>query len=343
MKYDAVIIGGGQAGLAMGYYLKERNVSFLIVDASSEIGETWKKRYDSLRLFTPDYLSSLPGLRLEANSYPTKDEIANYLKLYAKTFTLPVQLNTKVTKLFLNNDVFMVETSKGSIQADNVIVATGPFQVPNIPRFSKNLSEEVLQLHSSEYKNPDQIRKGSVLVVGGGNSGSQIAVELVENHKVYLSIGHKMRFLPQEVGHKSIFWYLDRLGVYKARHDSPLGKILKNKPDPIFGFELKKLIKEGTITLVPRAHSSKNNTILFQDNSQIKIDNIIWATGYKPDYGWIKFSEVIDSKGSPIHNRGITSIKGLYFLGLPWQHNRSSALIQGVGDDARHISSHLNK
>ncbi|MGE6753591.1 flavin-containing monooxygenase [Rossellomorea sp. NPDC071047] len=341
MKYDVIIIGGGQAGLSMGYYLQKSNLTFLILDELSEIGEVWKNRYDSLRLFTPSYFSSLPGFRLDSDLYPTKDDIANYLKLYVKRFSLPLRMNTKVNRLFFVNDEFVMETNHCLIKANNVVVATGPFQKPNIPDFSTLLSNEVFQIHSSDYQNPSQLKQGPALVVGGGNSGAQIAAELSDGRKVFLSVGHKMSFLPQDVGDKSIFWYLNKLGVYKAPHYSWFGKILKKKPDPIFGYELKRLIKNKTIMLKPRTISSEDSFVLFQDKTRIKVDNVIWATGYKPDYSWIELDEIFSEKGYPIHNRGVTSQKGLYFLGLPWQHNRSSALIQGVGEDAGYIFNQL--
>ncbi|WP_226671142.1 flavin-containing monooxygenase [Metabacillus litoralis] len=341
MKYDVIVIGGGQAGLAMGYFLKNSNFSFLILDELSEIGEVWKNRYDTLKLFTPHDFSSLPGLSLDSNSYPTKNDISEYLKLYAKKFSLPIQMNTSVNKLFLDNDEFVIKTNQGSLRANHVVVATGPFQKPNIPDFSTFLSEDILQIHSSEYKNPKQLTNGTTLVIGGGNSGAQIATELSKDRKVFLAVGHKMMFLPQDIGHKSIFWYFDKLGVYKAPHDSIIGKIVRRKPDPIFGFELKRLLKNGRITLKSRAISSENNVIIFKDQTQLKVDNVVWATGYKPDYNWIEIDELFNKQGFPIHNRGVTSRKGLFFLGLPWQHNRQSALITGVGEDAKYLYNQL--
>ncbi|MDL4839845.1 flavin-containing monooxygenase [Aquibacillus rhizosphaerae] len=343
MKYDVVIIGGGQAGLSMGYYLKKSSLTFLILDKSTELGEVWKNRYDSLRLFTPSYFSSLPGLSLDkkSNLYPTKDDIAGYLKVYAEKFSLPIQNNREVQRLHSANNEFVIETNQGIIIADNVVVATGPFQKARIPKFSTSLSDEISQIHSSEYKNPNHLKKGSVLIVGGGNSGAQIAAELSKEREVYLSVGNKMKFLPQDIGNKSIFWYLNKLGVNKASHNTKLGKMLKNKPDPIFGFELKKLIKDRFIMLKPRAISSKNDSVIFKDGSQLSVNNVVWATGYQSDYRWIDIPKLFNDGGFPIHDRGVTLQKGLYFLGLPWQHNRSSALIQGVGEDAKYISNQL--
>ncbi|MEH7273928.1 flavin-containing monooxygenase [Neobacillus vireti] len=338
MIYDVLVIGAGQAGLAMGYYLKQTNLSFLIVDKESKIGGSWRNRYDSLTLFTPRTYSSLPGLALqgEEKQYPAKDEISGYLSLYAKTFLLPIQHNTFVTKLD-KEDRFILSTTQGEFQSKNVIVATGPFQEPSIPKFSQFLSDNILQLHSSDYKNPNQLQDGPSLVVGGGNSGAQIAVEISRGRKVYLSVGQSLRFLPQDIGSKSIFCWFDKFGVLKANVNSKMGQFIKNKPDPIFGFELKSQLKSGDIILKPRVTSADRSQVSFKDATRLEVSNVIWSTGFQSDYRWIKIPSIFNEKGMPIHNRGITSMKGLYFLGLSWQYRRGSALLQGVGDDAEYL------
>jgi putative flavoprotein involved in K+ transport len=222
-----------------------------------------------------------------------------------------------------------------------VIVATGPFQEPFKPEFSHLLSDKVFQLHSSKYKNPSPLQEGTTLVVGGGNSGAQIAVELSKGRDVYLSIGHQLRFLPQDIGNKSIFWWFDKLGVYKANVNSKVGQFIKNKPDPIFGFELKSLLKNGSVILKTRVTSADKNKLFFDDGSNLTVSNVIWSTGFKPDYSWINIPNVLDSTGLPIHQRGVTSLNGLFFLGLPWQYRRGSALLQGVGRDAKYLAKKL--
>jgi putative flavoprotein involved in K+ transport len=343
MKYDVVIIGAGQAGLSMGYYLQQLDVSFLILEKGDEIGHVWKERYDSLTLFTPRRYSSLPGLALDGNqmTYPTKDEIADYLSHYAKVFNLQVKLQTTVKGLYKEDDYFRVTTTNEELFAKNIVVATGPFQNPFIPTFSTTLPNNILQLHSSHYKNETQLKDGPVLVVGGGNSGAQIAVELSAKRKTYLSISHKMKFFPQDILTKSIFWWLDKIGIYKASVYSKVGQFVKKQSDPIFGFELKSKIKNGQVSMKPRAIASNNETVLFEDNSSIHVNNIIWSTGFISDYRWIHISDVFDEKGTPIHERGITPIDGLFFLGLPWQHSRSSALLLGVGNDAEYLSKYI--
>lgn len=342
MFYDVLVIGAGQAGLAMGYYLKQTKLSFLILDKGSAIGESWKKRYDSLTLFTPRSYSLLPGLSLkgEEKIYPTKDEMTDYLSLYANNFSLPIQFNTTVKRLD-KEEHFILYTTQGEYHCRNVIIATGPFQESFIPEFSHLLSENILQVHSSKYKNPSQLQEGTTVVVGGGNSGAQIAVELSHSKEVYLSVGHQVRFLPQNIGNKSIFWWFDKLGVYKASVHSKVGQFIKNKPDPIFGFELKSQIKRDKVLIKPRVTSADHHQLYFDDGSSLEVSNVIWSTGFKSDYSWINIPSVVDEKGLPIHQRGVTNSRGLSFLGLAWQYSRGSALLQGVGTDAKYIVEKL--
>lgn len=343
MWYGTIVIGAGQAGLAMGYYLKQSNERFLIIDKGQELGEVWKNRYDSLQLFTPRMYSSLPGLVLdgEQHGFPSKDEIANYLKRYADKFALPVTLNTQVQSVTRNEVGFFVETTKGEFYALNVVVATGPFQTKRIPAFSSSLSEDVLQLHSSEYENPGQLKQGNVLVVGGGNSGAQIAVELSERRETYLAVGKKPSHFPLTIGGMSVFWWFDKLGILKVRNTSIIGKLLQKKGDPLFGSELKSVVKNLSVTLKGRVVNGKNDQIIFDDSTILEINNIIWATGFQQNYEWLQVDGVFDQQNKIIHNRGISPVKGLYLLGLPWQSRRGSSLLQGVGYDAKHIIEHM--
>ncbi|MEH7236656.1 flavin-containing monooxygenase [Bacillus sp. JJ1562] len=341
--YDVVIIGAGQAGLAMGFYLKKTNQSFLLLDRAKEIGDVWRNRYDSLTLFTPRAYSELPDIQMEGQrqGYPTKDEVADYLTKYASYHSLPIQLNTSVVRVTKAEKGFQIETTNETIHTKNVIIATGPFQEPSIPKIAEALSNHVFQIHSSQYKNPDQLKNGPVLVVGGGSSGAQIAVELAKGRDVYLSVSQRHTFIPQNLGGKSIFWWFDKFGILKADATSKLGKLIKSRPDPIFGFELKKAIHSRKITLKPRTTNIKEDTFFFQDKSDLKVSNVVWATGYRSNYQWLQIPEVLQQNGQPEHIRGITTIKGLYFLGLPWQSRRGSALLQGVADDAKYIIQHF--
>ena len=344
MRYEAIVIGAGQAGLAMGYYLKQNNNRFLIIDKGQELGEVWKNRYDSLKLFTPRMYSSLPGLILdgEQQGFPSKDEIANYIKQYTETFTLPVELNTEVLSVTKNDEGFCVGTTKGNFYTTNVVVATGPFQKKLIPSFSSSLSANILQLHSSEYRNPTQLQQGNVLVVGGGNSGAQIAVELLEDKDTYLAISKRPSYFPLRIGGMSVFWWLDKLGILKVTNKSFIGNLLQKKGDPIFGNELKNAINDMRVTLKGRVVNGVSSLVKFEDSTTLEVNNIIWATGFEQEYKWLKVDGVFNQQKKISHDKGISSVKGLYFLGLSWQSRRGSSLIQGVGYDAKYIVEHMN-
>ncbi|WP_330948514.1 flavin-containing monooxygenase [Virgibacillus sp. MG-45] len=341
--YHTIVIGAGQAGLAMGYKLKQSNHSFLILDKGKEIGEEWDKRYDSLVLFTPRAFSSLPGLDLngDPDGFPSKDEISDYLKGYAESFSLPIKNSTNVTSVQKKNNIFHISTEHSEYKAENLIIATGPFQKPSIPSFAKKVSKEIVQFHSSEYQNPSQLKEGNVLVVGGGNSGAQIAVEIAREKKTYLSTGQLLSFLPLLIRNKSVFWWFDKLGILKTTTNSFFGKLIQKKGDQIFGLDLKHAIRNGDVVIKHRSMDANKDRVIFQDNTYLNVHNIIWATGFISDYSWLKISGVLDEKGKPMHKRGITNIEGLYFLGLPWQSRRGSALLQGVGNDAEYLITHI--
>mgnify|MGYP001120022815 CR=1 FL=1 len=338
--YDTIIVGAGQAGLAIGHYLKQENKDFILLDKGSGVGETWRERYDSLVLFTPRMYSSLPGLPLSGDKHglPTKDEIADYLKTYAETFQLPVHFNEEVEGISKTEDTFLIKTNQQEYKAKNVVIATGPFQTPIIPAFSKTLPSTINQLHSSQYKHPKQLAEGNVLVVGGGNSGAQIAYELSKERETYLAVSKPLKYMPLSLLDKSIFWWFDKLGILKTPNHSFLGKAIQRKGDPVFGFELKQAVKKKEVIVKERVMNVKDNKILFKDNSELEVQNIIWSTGFKTELPWLQIEGVLDDKGKVLHDRGVSTIKGLYFIGLPWQHRRGSALLQGVGYDAEYIS-----
>ncbi|SOC05789.1 putative flavoprotein involved in K+ transport [Ureibacillus xyleni] len=343
--YNTIVIGAGQAGLAVGYYLKQMNQHFLILDKGQEVGESWINRYDSLVLFTPRMYNALPALPFEgeAHGLPDKNEVVSYLKKYALHFKLPIQFKTEVIQVEQKEGIFHIETNQGVFQSHNLIIATGAFQTPYIPAMSKNISKEVVQLHSTQYRNPSQLRDGNVLVVGGGNSGAQIAVELSKERKTYLAISKKLSYLPTILLKKSIFWWFDRLGLLKADANSFIGKLIQKKGDPIFGYELQDAIKNNKVFMKPKVIDGKNTDITFNDQTTLNVDNIIWATGFISIFPWLDINGVVSDDGKVIHQRGVTDVKGLYFIGLPWQYRRGSGLLQGVGYDAEFIVQHLKK
>lgn len=338
--YEVIIIGAGQAGLAIGYYLAQAKVSFTILDRSKKVGDVWRQRYDSLKLFTPRMYCSLPGLKLEGdpNGFPSKNEIADYLENYSIKFNLPIQHNTTVTNLSRSDGLFEVETDKDIYTAKKVIVATGTFHKPYIPEFSKNILTDTVQLHTSSYKNATQLRNGTVLIVGAGNSGAQIAVELANSHKVTLSTHpSRLKYLTTILG-KDISWWGDTLGLYKISGTSWLGKyickVIRSGRRPIRGFKLKHLLEENVITLKPKVKIFEDQQVVFEDGQTETYDNIIWATGFTPDYSWININLHKDSKGYPMLKEGESNIAGLYFLGLLCEPGILSGSINFISNDA---------
>ncbi len=341
---DILVIGAGQAGLAMGYYLKQSDFNFMLLDSSARIGDAWRNRYDSLILFSPRNYSCLPGLSLSGDpeGYPPKDELANYLETYAHTFSIPVGLNTEVKSLEKMGERFKAITPNGEYSADKIVIATGPFQKPFLPQIQQHVSDNVFQIHSSKYKNPSQLPAGNVLVIGAGNSGAQIATELSHTRKVYLSTGHDIIFLRREILGRSIFWWLDKLHLSEIPVDSKISKFFK-KSEPVIGSELKNLIQEEKVIVKERTVGFIGQNAVFQDESQIAVDNIIWATGFSSDYSWVHVQGVINQDNKPIHQRGISPVRGIYFLGLLWLSRLGSTQLNGVGYDAKHLYEHIKK
>jgi putative flavoprotein involved in K+ transport len=341
--FDAIVVGGGQAGLAMGYHLRRLGLDFVVLDAGSEVGETWRTRWDSLVLFTPAQYSSLPGMAFpaERDTYPTKDDVADYLHSYATAFELPVHLGSRVTSLAKDNGTYVARTGSQDYRAQHVIVATGPFQVPVVPAISSDVDDDVVQVHSSTYRRPEQLPEGRTLVVGGGNSGFQIAEELATSRTVDLAIGTKAVRLPQRFLGRDLFWWLDKIGIYRAASDSRLGRRLQARPDPVIGSSIRRLRDIG-VTFRGRCTRARGRRIGFEDGSECEYDAIVWATGFRTDHSWLQVPGVFNEQGGIVHRRGVSPLPGLYFLGLSWLHSRGSALLGWVGTDAAHLSEQIS-
>lgn len=341
-QYDVIVIGAGQAGLTTGYYLRQTKLSFLLLDQASALGQSWKQRYDSLRLFSPNAFNALPGLAFPGrpDEYPSKDQVAVYLQSYAKRFALPIQLQAQVRTLQKQADHFVIDTTQGTYEAKNVIVATGPFQKPYVPPFAASLSARVFKIHTANYRTPRQIPKGSVLVVGLGNSGAQIAVELAPTHPVTVASRTQPRFIRQIILGKSWMVWLKRLGLLRASVSHWPGSALARRPEPIIGTELRDLLKNKKVHLKPAVVGVSGDALLFADQTKEHFTSIIWATGFVPNYSWIKIPG-LDPDKLPVHRTGSSTIPGLYFVGLKFQATVSSGLLSGVGRDARAIVQRL--
>ncbi len=341
-RLDVAVIGGGQAGLAMGHFLGEQGCRFVILERSSELAPAWRERWDSLTLFTPRRYSALPGLPFpgDPDGYPARDEVITYLERYAKTFELPIELNSQVEQLDQGDDGrFRLAVGGRTFIADQVVVATGPFQTPYVPKLGEKLSGDLFQTHAVGYRNPGDVPKGTVLVVGGGNTGFQIAKELSATHEVVLSIGSQQKPLPQHVLGRDLFWWLTKTRLINKTVESRLGRKLRTR-DTLIGSSPRELTERYGVELKPRLVDADGRRVRFEDASELEVDAVIWATGYRSDYSSIKLP-ILDDDGRLRHRRGVTEVPGLYFLGLTWQHTRGSALIGFIKDDAEFIAGKI--
>ena len=348
-RYDTIIVGGGQAGLATGYYLKQQHRDFVILDANQRIGDSWRKRWDSLRLFTPVGYDALPGMPFPApaRSFPTKDDMADYLEGYAQHFDLPLRTGTRVEHLSKQDAGFMLKANDQQYTADHVVVAMSSWQSPRIPPFAGELDANIVQLHAGEYHSPSQLRDGEVLIVGAGNSGADIALDVAHNHTTWLSgrdTGHiafriesfLARFL---LIHIVLGLLFHRILTIKT----PMGRKMRRESlshgMPLIRVKPKD-IADAKIQRLPRTVGVRDGQPLLEDGRILNVTNVIWCTGFRPDFSWIDLP--IFSEGEPIHERGVVRpVPGLYFVGLNFLFAVSSGQIHGVGRDAKYIARQL--
>jgi putative flavoprotein involved in K+ transport len=340
-KLDVAVVGAGQAGLAMGFVLKQQGRRFLIIEAGS-VASAWRERWESLTLFTPRRYSSLPGVPFpgDPDGYPTRDEVVAYLEEYADRFELPIEEHSPVGSLTAaDNGTFALGVNDRTITADQVVVATGPFQAPYVPEVAERLAPDVFQTHATGYRKPSDIPEGTVLVVGGGNTGFQIAKEVSATRKVSLAVGSRQTPLPQRILGRDLFWWLTTSRLFNTTVESRLGRRLSTR-ETLIGSSPRQLERRHGVAVKPRVVDASERTVGFEDGSELEVDAVLWATGYRADYSWIHLP-IFDQDGRLRHRRGVTDVPGLYFLGLTWQHTRGSALIGWVEDDAEHIAQEI--
>lgn len=341
--HDVIVVGAGQAGLAIGYFLSRLHRDFTILEAAAEPASAWRQRWDSLRLFTSARYSGLPGWPFpgDPDRYPSRDDVAEYLTEYARRFEQPVEFDSRVRSLRRVDDAYEIAVADRTYRADQVVVATGPFQRPRVPPIGAGLGPSVRQLHSSAYRSPADVSSGPVLVVGGGNSGFQIAQELARAYDVQLSIGSRQKPLPQRVLGRDLFWYLDTTGLIRKSAASRIGRRM-SREDVLVGSRPRALRRRYGVRLRPRAVDARATAVTFGDGTTCDVGTVVWATGFDSDYSWIDVP-VLDGHGRPVHRRGITGSPGLYFLGLTWQHTRGSALLGWIKDDAEYLATQINR
>ena len=347
--YETIVIGGSQAGLAAGYYLAREGREFLILEANDSVGGAWRNRWDSMRLFTPAKFSRLPGMRIpEASewSFVTKDEMADYLEEYARRFKLPVRTGVTVDGLTKVDGWFGVSAGDSRFQARNVIVATGAHRIPKVPGFASELDPRIVQMHSSEYRAPSQLVEGDVLVVGAGNSGAEIAYELIQTRRCLLAgkssgqlpVPHgSLRFRP---GFRVFRFFMHHIVRVDTRIGRKLAPELFAHADPLIRRREKDLEAVG-IERVERVAGVEDGLPALEDGRVVDVPNVVWCTGFRNDFSWIDLP-VFDGDGQPQHYRGVVeSEPGLYFLGLVFQYSASSDVLPGRGRDGKYIAKHI--
>jgi putative flavoprotein involved in K+ transport len=376
-RYDVVVIGGGQAGLATGYFLKRTGLKFLILDASARIGDVWRRRWDSLRLFTPAKLDGLAGMRFPAprESFPTKDEMADYLEAYAARFELPVRTGTRVNRLSRSGEGYRIETDRGAIEAAQVVVAMASYQTPRVPAFARELRGDIVQLHAKDYRNPAQLRDGGVLIAGAGNSGAEIALEVARQHEVWLA-GRDTGHVPFRIDGFAARWFLTRLVLRVAFHRvltvrTPIGRKVRPKVLSQGGALIRVKpaeLEAAAIHRAPRVIGVRDGLPLLDDGRSLDVANVVWCTGFAAGFDWIDLpifkmgtlggfpnppamgsgggpasAPRVDphavGHGEPEHEAGVVpEAPGLYFVGLHFLYAFSSTMIHGVSRDAKRIA-----
>jgi putative flavoprotein involved in K+ transport len=335
---DVLVVGAGQAGLGTAYWLRRLGITDVLVVDAAPLGRSWLDRWDSLQLFTPRRFSGLPGLPFPSGSTrsPSRTEMAAYLQRYADHFDLPVRSGVTVQRLSGCSGDFTIESSAGRIAARQVVVASGPFRRPHVPEAAAGLSAEVHQLHSMKYRRPHDVPSGPVLVVGGGNSAAQLALELAATHDVTVASPGAPWFLPEDVLGVSMYWWSLLTGVLNARSTSWVSRYIRRRGDAIVGRQLREQVERGRVRLhSSHVASADGTTVSLADGTALPVASVLWCTGFRPDTDWVQVPGALDETGAPLHDRGQSPVPGLHWMGLPWQTRLNSSIIDGVDRDAR--------
>lgn len=351
-RYKVIVVGAGQAGLSVGYYLSKLGIPFLILDEKNRVGDNWRNRWETLRLFTPAKFDGLAGMRFPApsNYFPAKDEMADFLEYYANHFDLPVRSNVKVDRLTKEGDSYCIKAGSNYFQSEHVVVAMSSYQKPKIPAFAGELNPDIVQLHSVDYRDPSQFREGGVLVVGAGNSGCEIALEASKNnHQVWLS-GRDVGNIPFHIESAAGKLLLIRLVVKVLFHlilttNTPIGRKVRPKlvsmGGPLIRIKPKEIDRAG-IERVEKLAGVSNGLPVLKKNKVLDAKNVVWATGFYPSFSWIDIP--VFNGDEPVHNRGVVKKeRGLYFVGLHFLYSLSSDMIHGVNRDSKHVVDTIAK
>lgn len=350
-RVETVVIGAGQAGLATGYHLARRGRQFVILDAGERVGDNWRCHWDSLRLYSPARTAALPGMRFPAppTSYPTKDEMADFLETYASAFELPVRTGLRVNQVSREDGRYVVAADGSSFVCDNVVVASGTFgRTPHVPDFAGELDPGIVQLHSSAYKNPTQLRPGGVLVVGASHSGGDIAFEVgTAGHPTVLSgrIHGEVPFDLEGRPARVLFPVLFFLATHLLTIRTPLGRKLRPEVrahgGPLIRVKRADLARVGVEMVPARTVGVRDGLPVLDGGRVLDVANVVWCTGFRQDFSWIGLP-VTGDDGWPLETRGVVaSSPGLYFVGLAFQYAFASMLVGGVGKDAEYVVEHL--